>query len=1236
MAFRIKDTERQYLEMLNNSQKANAQQAQALSNLQSAKNGLDIANGKQQSGGLGSVLSGLAQSVGNVWDTFRGATNDVVNGWRDVFAGNDINSEDSFTQQGRKKIYGGENAKERYKMAGGKGLDAAATLSDLIPGVGGNPLFNAAQGAASGFGQSIADNPNASAEDLAKASAAGGVGGLVGGVAGKGLDKLGGKQLNGILGKAQKVATSQLGRGAIGGATAGAAGAGTMSALNGDDLSTVLSNMAQGARSGAEGGATMAGIMGLGGTLYGKAKNRLKGSQTGAGAVNAPIANELPNTAQKSLTGAQNAPEAEVLPRKIAVTDYDAGTEQVPVTINKTNRKQNGKGQYIDGYTKGANLPEGDIYATKYADNVVKGKNLPNAELPTNDALIKKLFGIEDNPDYPLATAIERGAIDNDPKWTLDELKNRLDPADYSQIKDDAASYWHATHPEEMFGSYSSKSDLPKIDLDDYKDYWLGRYGQTRSDIEPELLPFVEKGGRKLGSNDWTDIGLKAGEFTQDDVLDKYREFARTDMRPKYYTNENLGASLAMNDPIRQRLEQSYIDDFYPTRKIDVEGTSAAENIPVRRVQPEAPQGMAEPTYTKRTLGAVEPQETAIMPKPQEDVAAQPQETALIQPGTPEYAAFKQQEALANKRRELERQIVGGIRDQYGTTRMSNQIEGLPEAILDMSQLGLTSRAEIDGFADRITGKDGIGSKLIRKSLDRAGDIDARIPTTMEEVYNRAGAGANKNVQKRINQEFESIGKKYRVNEDGTMSRLDMYDLGKDLEKEGYKMLKRGKRNENSGDYEYGAALVDMSQQYIDKATAGVDVASNLDVNALKNALPGNAEWAKRVDALKANPNLSIQDIRGIMANPTKMSLLSEAEKYNMGTYGQRVADTANTAERAIRGATSANPVTALGQVAASKFINSKAGKQMAIKKAQKNLAKLNAGETPNANTGKLSGLKNAAGKITDAAGNLAGRLTAPLNNTSFADLSYAGYLPTFGEVANRQIARQAANNEAGYANNRAELQNAATGFENAYNDYATATAAAQQAQAQADAFEQSRMAQNSPLSRISDAMNAAMAAGDITAWQQLAELYTDAQKIYGAAEETSSNPYGDLKAAQVENINKVDNAGNSIDELEALFSKAGGGKGLIGGNIANFQASLGLNNDVATYNSLSQGLINQIMAATGKTDTLNTEAEVRRALQLVPQFTDTQEVAQGKLEALRQMLGNTKQTMLQNYGVAQ
>jgi hypothetical protein len=59
-------------------------------------------------------------------------------------------------------------------------------------------------------------------------------------------------------------------------------------------------------------------------------------------------------------------------------------------------------------------------------------------------------------------------------------------------------------------------------------------------------------------------------------------------------------------------------------------------------------------------------------------------------------------------------------------------------------------------------------------------------------------------------------------------------------------------------------------------------------------------------------------------------------------------------------------------------------------------------------------------------------------------------------------------------------------------------------------------------------------------------------------------------------------------------------------------------------------------MAATGKTDTLNTEAEVRRALQLVPQFTDTQEVAQSKLEALRQMLGNTKQTMLQNYGVQQ
>ena len=168
--------------------------------------------------------------------------------------------------------------------------------------------------------------------------------------------------------------------------------------------------------------------------------------------------------------------------------------------------------------------------------------------------------------------------------------------------------------------------------------------------------------------------------------------------------------------------------------------------------------------------------------------------------------------------------------------------------------------------------------------------------------------------------------------------------------------------------------------------------------------------------------------------------------------------------------------------------------------------------------------------------------------------------------------------------------------------------------------------------------MELALAAGDIDTYNSFAETYKDALELYPEEEETStqSNGLDSLSDKQIENINKIESAEASIDQLEELFNKAGGAKGVIGGKIANLAGSAGMNSDVATYNQIAKGLINQIAAATGKTDTLNTEGEVKRALDLIPAFTDTKETAQAKLTALRQMLATNKQNMYSNYGVEQ
>lgn len=94
------------------------------------------AQAKQSQGGLGGVLAGIGESIGNVGRGLMGVFGNPVANLRDVLAGKNVNSEDSETQKYYKFLYGGENAKDRYLKAGGTGLDAAATLSDLIPVVG--------------------------------------------------------------------------------------------------------------------------------------------------------------------------------------------------------------------------------------------------------------------------------------------------------------------------------------------------------------------------------------------------------------------------------------------------------------------------------------------------------------------------------------------------------------------------------------------------------------------------------------------------------------------------------------------------------------------------------------------------------------------------------------------------------------------------------------------------------------------------------------------------------------------------------------------------------------------------------------------------------------------------------------------------------------------------------------------------------------------------------------------
>lgn len=165
----------------------------------------------------------------------------------------------------------------------------------------------------------------------------------------------------------------------------------------------------------------------------------------------------------------------------------------------------------------------------------------------------------------------------------------------------------------------------------------------------------------------------------------------------------------------------------------------------------------------------------------------------------------------------------------------------------------------------------------------------------------------------------------------------------------------------------------------------------------------------------------------------------------------------------------------------------------------------------------------------------------------------------------------------------------------------------------------------------LSQAMVRASEAGDTNALAELYDMYqTQASKLSKNGSGTTSN----LNTTQQTQMAKLDAAGNAIDELESLFQSAGGGKGPIAGNLQSLAGDWGWDSNARTYNQLSEGLVNQIAQAIGKTDSLNTEGEVKRALQLIPQLTDDATTANNKLEELRRMLNTTKQSYNTAYGL--
>ena len=401
------------------------------------------------------------------------------------------------------------------------------------------------------------------------------------------------------------------------------------------------------------------------------------------------------------------------------------------------------------------------------------------------------------------------------------------------------------------------------------------------------------------------------------------------------------------------------------------------------------------------------------------------------------------------------------------------------------------------------------------------------------------------------------------------------------------------------------------------------------EVNDMVGSVDLNKEVAAKLKAAGATDNqvkYLTQDgnLSGLKA---RTSLLEDARTMDRQMRSDRLKRGANATNSVSLGAQIANATGASGLLDVA---------TTPVRKVVGRVEKL-AGNTVGAVGDMAAGDK--AVKVSNAVKNIAskaGGAVDALNNDFVSSRAFGGSdlgLPTVGDVATSQIARQAGKAQASQAEAQRDMQNAQQEMQNAETDYNNAMTQAQQLYAQAQTPQVSAGQQQ--LERISNAMEMALNAGDLSAYNQLASLYSTAYKMYGSEAEANSSTTK-LNATQQGNLAKLKAAGSAIDRLESLYTQAGGGQGRLGGGIAETLAGMGMNSNVSAYNTAARGLINQIAAAVGKTDSLNTEGEVQRALDLVPKITDTKEEAQIKLQSLREMLNANQQTYNELYGITQ
>lgn len=560
---------------------------------------------------------------------------------------------------------------------------------------------------------------------------------------------------------------------------------------------------------------------------------------------------------------------------------------------------------------------------------------------------------------------------------------------------------------------------------------------------------------------------------------------------------------------------------------------------------------------------------------------------------------------------------------QYGTidTPTSRAVGDAGQVLTNLyDNYGLKTPADVQYATSKLTGADGEVSKMTRKLVSSAGNIPATYDSgDLDDLIRKSGLGLNSTKGKALKQQITSIIEGTNMADATTANANDVLDTVKSLEKTAADYLGKGGtyHRPTSADKNAARVLKQVAADYEDRIASNAadisSVATPEQIAKLKSFFPDNETYAKGIDNLIANSS-NLRELRSSMADLVNGAKIVENSAQTAGTVGAS----------AVKAMTSANPVAQIGQAAATMALGSDTASRTLADKYAKRASKYQAqlsGEAP-VSTNKLSGaIRSGISKVGNTIDNAPEKFASSAINTEAQTPIGETLSAPIMRNAIRQNAVQQADAVTESNQNQAALEVANANYDTAFNNYNSAldnynTVANSQTGSATSQIQ-------SQLETIGNAMNNALAVGDLTSYSTLADLYEQAYDIYSAqAAATTSS----LTSSQQNSVSEANNSLALVDQLEEAYSNAGGAQGFISGNLsefANYLTSGNANASLSAYNALKESLGTSIIK--NVVNLGGTEYDAQRYLAMLPSATDSAEQAAQKLQYLRTALNNMK-----------